>query len=285
MKVSVVIPSYNRAELLPRALKSVFLQSWLIAGNEIEVLLIDDGSIDDTAAVIREQFPGVRYFYQPNSGVSVARNLGIKLASGDWIAFLDSDDEWMPHKLDEQLKYLQDSGLSVCHTGEIWIRHGKRVNQMKKHRKHGGRIFEHCLPLCTLSPSSVLVHRDVFDAVGLFDETLPACEDYDLWLRICAVYPVAYVEQPCIHKFGGHADQLSRRFWGMDRFRVKALEKILDTGLSAEQYSAAHAMLLRKIRILLNGAIKHGNQALERDCYAKLQQWTSDSGTIDCESV
>ncbi len=281
MQVSVVIPSYNRAELLPRALRSVYAQSWLQRGNAIEVLVIDDGSDDETATIVAKQFPQVRYIAQANSGVSAARNAGIRAAHGDWIAFLDSDDEWMPHKLNEQSRLLAESGLLICHTEEIWIRNGIRVNQMNKHRKRGGRIFEHCLPLCALSPSSVIIHRDVLGDVGLFDETLPACEDYDLWLRICARYAVAYVEQACIYKYGGHADQLSRQYWGMDRFRVRALEKILDTRLTADQYSVAYAMLMTKIEILLKGAVKHGNGELVQHCQHKIRQWQSAASSFD----
>ncbi len=102
--------------------------------------------------------------------------------------------------------------MRVCHTDEIWIRNGRRVNARKKHGKKGGWIFQHCLPLCAMSPSSIMIHRDVFTALGGFDERLPACEDYDLWLRITARYPVLFTRQPLIEKYGGHDDQLSRKY-------------------------------------------------------------------------
>ena len=147
--------------------------------------------------------------------------------------------------------------LKICHTEETWIRNGVRVNAMHKHKKTGGWIFEQCLPLCAMSPSSIMIHRSVFDDVGLFDEDLPACEDYDLWLRISAKYPVLFLEQSMINKYGGHEDQLSHKYWGMDRFRIQALEKIIShPDLSVENKHSAIQMLLKKVRIFRNGALK-----------------------------
>ena len=224
--------------------------------------MVDDGSTDSTRQMVAQRFPATIYLYQPNQGVSCARNAGIGAASGEWIALLDSDDEWLPRKLAAQMNLLsQQPEHLLCHTEEIWIRNGRRVNQMKKHTKCGGEIFQRCLSLCIISPSSVLIHRSLFERIGLFDESLPACEDYDLWLRICASHPVAYVATPQIVKHGGHSDQLSRQHWGMDRFRLKALVKIIESGvLSGADLSAARAMLRKKATILANGAEKRGNR-------------------------
>lgn len=224
--------------------------------------MVDDGSTDSTRQMVAQRFPATIYLYQPNQGVSCARNAGIGAASGEWIALLDSDDEWLPRKLAAQMNLLsQQPEHLLCHTEEIWIRNGKQVNQMKKHTKCGGEIFQRCLSLCIISPSSVLIHRSLFERIGLFDESLPACEDYDLWLRICASHPVAYVATPQIVKHGGHSDQLSRQHWGMDRFRLKALVKIIESGaLSGADLSAARAMLRKKAAILANGAEKRGNR-------------------------
>lgn len=256
MKISLIIPSYNRSHLLKRALQSVFEQSLL----PDEVIVVDDGSTDDTAEMLRNLFPQVIYLHQDNAGVSSARNLGIQHSTGSWIALLDSDDTWLKDKLVMQVSSLKQSPeIKICHTEEIWIRNGTRVNAMNKHKKSGGWIFEQCLPLCAMSPSSIMIHHSIFDELGLFDESLPACEDYDLWLRISNAFPVLFLEQPLINKYGGHEDQLSHQHWGMDRFRIQALDKLLKQGqLSHKNKDLATKMLLKKARIFQKGAEKRG---------------------------
>ncbi len=276
MQLSIIIPTYNRQPELGRAIASVMSQSFLKSHTNWELIVVDDGSTDSTQAWLKQAYPQVEYLKQPNRGVSAARNFGLERASGEWIALLDSDDEWLPHKLSEQFNVLQLSGLKVCHTEEIWIRNGVRVNQMNKHKKAGGWIFDRCLPLCAMSPSSVIIHRDVFNHVGVFDESLPACEDYDLWLKISSQYQVCYVERACIKKYGGHESQLSRQFWGMDRFRVIALENLLDSNLllATSEYESARIMLLKKLNILLKGAAKHNNIELAERCRASLLKFS-----------
>lgn len=276
--ISVIIPTLNRQDLLARALRSVLKQT----RPADEIIVVDDGSTDHTHEMLQREFPGVHCLRQENRGVSAARNLGIKKATGPWIALLDSDDEWLPEKLQRQEAALRAAPhMKVCHTEEIWIRHGRRVNQMKKHRKYGGFIFSRCLPLCVMSPSSILLHRDVLDDVGLFDETLPACEDYELWLRICARYEVLFLDEPLINKYGGHADQLSHAFPGqMDKFRIRALEKIIRSGmLNSENHHAAIAAMRGKIRIYCLGAAKRGKQE-EVAHYKKLAHWAQNQQTV-----
>jgi glycosyltransferase involved in cell wall biosynthesis len=257
MQLSVIIPSFNRAQTLTRAIDSVINQKSAVD----EIIVVDDGSTDDTAIQITENYPDIKLIRQSNQGVSAARNAGIKQASFEWIAFLDSDDTWMPDKISiiRQMQHAQSEYL-LFHSDEIWIRNGIRVNPMKKHRKSGGFIFEHCLPLCVISPSAAVVHRSLLQSVRYFDESLPACEDYDLWLKICHQFPVAFIARPLITKYGGHEDQLSCRFWGMDRFRIRSLHRLLENqALTREQYLAAESMLTKKLNILLNGARKHNN--------------------------
>jgi glycosyltransferase involved in cell wall biosynthesis len=252
--ISVVIPSFNRAEVLPRALHSVLSQT----RSPDQVILVDDGSTDGTSDLVAREFPTVTVLLQENRGVSSARNLGVASSTCKWIAFLDSDDEWLPEKLQVQLNELtRNDGYRVCHCDELWIRRGVRVNPMKKHRKKGGWIFRDCLPLCVVSPSAVILERALLESIGGFDESLPACEDYDLWLRIAAFHPVLFVDMPLLVKYGGHDDQLSARYWGMDRFRISALENIIEAGrLNSDDYQAACRMLVRKARIFCNGARK-----------------------------
>ena len=200
-----------------------------------------------------------------NRGVSAARNIGIRLASSEWIGFLDSDDTWKPTKWETQYRKLKtDSTILFSHTNETWIRNGKFVNPMKKHQKHGGWIYEKCLPLCAISPSSVVLHKTLIEKVGTFDESLPACEDYDYWLRITSRVPVQFIESEEIIKTGGHTDQLSKKHWGMDRFRLKALEKQLSNPeLSQDHRNQTLRVFLKKCKILENGARKRGSaQAL-----------------------
>lgn len=258
MQISVIIPTHNRASLLGRALDSVLAQTL----QPLEIIVVDDGSTDRTRDLMSEHYPGCRYISQENAGVSAARNAGIRVAGGDWIALLDSDDTWLPGKLAAQRDCLSEHpGLRLCHSEEIWIRNGRRVNAMNKHAKTGGHIYERCLPLCVISPSAALMHTSLLDDVGLFEESLPACEDYELWLRVCAREAVAYVEQPQIEKFGGHEDQLSRRYWGMDRFRIEALEKMLEEQALSEKYRIATLQtLIEKCRIFALGAAKRGKE-------------------------
>ena len=280
MHISVVIPSYNRAHTLQRALQSVFDQSSTVD----EVILVDDGSTDDSAAMVAQNFPGVSIVRQPNAGVSAARNRGIEAAQYDWIALLDSDDSWLPHKIktvrDAALKH---PGFVLYHSDEIWVRRGVRVNPMQKHRKSGGWIFAQCLPLCAISPSASVIQKSALQDLGLFDESLPACEDYDLWLRLCHRFPVHYIEQPLITKYGGHEDQLSRQYPAMDRFRVRALHRLLDTTvLQQGDFEAARSTLLGKLEILIKGARKHHNQALIDELEPLCRRWQDHNGPATC---
>lgn len=256
--VSVIIPTYNRCHTLARALDSVLAQQHAAH----EVIVVDDGSTDDTTHWINSHYPQVTLISQANKGVSAARNTGITNATGEWIALLDSDDYWFPQKLKVQLQLLQHHpNLRLCHSEEHWIRSGKRVNPMNKHQKTGGWIFQQCLPLCAISPSASLINKSVFAELGGFDEALPACEDYDYWLRLCSREPVAYSSEALIQKYGGHDDQLSQQHWGMDRFRLEAIAKLLrehnsTAYLRPDDYHAALHTFNNKLSIYCDGAIK-----------------------------
>jgi glycosyltransferase involved in cell wall biosynthesis len=254
-KVSVIIPTSNRRDFVREAIASVLAQTY----RDFELLVVDDGSNDNTSAAV-QAFDDVRYVFQPNHGVSAARNRGVALSDGEFLAFLDSDDLWQPRKLAYQVAFFAArADARICQTEEIWLRHGVRVNPHNKHRKVGGDIFARSLELCLVSPSAVMLRRELFEQVGGFDESLPACEDYDLWLRIAATEAIHLIKTPLVIKRGGHADQLSRRFWGMDRFRVAALCKLLDSGaLSPEQRQLTEDTLRVKCKVLAQGARKRG---------------------------
>ena len=267
--VSVIIPTLNRRDLVCQAVASVLAQH----DASLEVIVVDDGSTDGTRAALQAFGGRVRYAYQPTRGVSAARNCGVALATGTWLAFLDSDDLWRRAKLARQLAYhARNPMLRVSQTGEIWIRNGVRVNPCLHHQKPAGDIFAPSLARCVVSPSAVMLHRDLFAALGGFDEGLPACEDYDLWLRLSLREPVGLLDEPLVIKRGGHADQLSRRHWGMDRFRVAALTKLLAANeLGGPRREVALAILQRKCRVLAQGAARRG-RGDEAERYLALAQ-------------
>jgi len=251
--VSVIITTFNRKKFLRDAVMSVLGQEY----NDKEVIIVDDGSTDDSCEEI-EGLP-VRYVWKANAGISSARNFGIRVTEGEYIAFLDVDDIWHKKKLSLQMELMEAEGFSISYTNELWIRDGKKLNQRLRHKKYSGFIFEHCLPLCIISPSSAVIRREIFDTVGLFDESLPVCEDYDMWLRIAAQYPILFVDEPLIIKRGGHGDQLSRRYEAMDKYRIQSLEKLLHNGsLDNEKREKVISELEKKCMIYAQGALKRG---------------------------
>lgn len=265
-RVSVIIPTYNRAWCLPEAVDSVLAQT----DPHFELIVVDDGSRDATASILAAYGHRIRVLTQKNRGVSAARNLGVRAARGNLLAFLDSDDLWQPEKLARQQAFFdRHAGAMICQTEEIWIRRGVRVNPRHRHRKPSGDIFKASLALCLVSPSAVMLRRELLDRVGLFDESLPACEDYDLWLRVSARFPVHLIEAPLVIKRGGHDDQLSRQH-SLDRYRIQSLNNLLGAGLlSADQSRTAAAMLAKKCRIYAAGCRKRG-RIQEADYYDTL---------------
>jgi glycosyltransferase involved in cell wall biosynthesis len=256
-QVSVIIPTYNRGWIIKEAIDSVLAQDY----TEFELIVVDDGSTDHTPDVLDLYRNVIKVFSQKNKGVSAARNRGIAEASGKFIAFLDSDDLWLSQKLSVQIEYFnQTPDALICQTEEVWIRNGIRVNPRKRHKKPSGMIFKPSLELCLVSPSAVMIQRSLLDSVGKFDETLPACEDYDLWLRISCRFPVHLIDESLIIKRGGHDDQLSSRA-GLDKFRIKAIEKIINSGLlSEDQHRAAVDTLKKKCDIYAAGCRKRGRE-------------------------
>lgn len=253
--VSVIIPTFNRARLLPRALDSVLAQHH----SRFETIVVDDGSTDATPSLLAGYGDAVRVISQRNQGVSAARNAGIRASRGRLIAFLDSDDAWTPDKLSVQAAFFKETpGALICQTEEIWIRNGRRVNPKNKHRKPSGMIFEPSLKLCLVSPSAVMMRRTLFDLKGMFNETFPVCEDYDLWLRISRDTPVYRIDTPCTIKYGGHDDQLSAGH-SQDKYRIASILNLVRGGrLSPGQKAAAMRVLVKKARVYGNGCIKRG---------------------------
>lgn len=259
--VSVVIPSFNRKKLLQRALQSVLRQTF----TDYELMVVDDGSEDGTQdlPILKER--KIRFIrLEENRGVSSARNIGVKQSSGDWIAFLDSDDEWFTSKLEKQISWCRyNPRFEIMQTREIWIRNGNRVNPPITHQKFQGDLFEASLKRCMITPSSVLLRKSLFEKAGGFNEAIPVCEDYDLWLRITCQYHIGLLDQYLLKRYGGHSDQLSVSMMGMDRFRIQSMLDLLDTNLlNQTQIILLRTVLSSKARIVANGYLKRGNEAL-----------------------
>ncbi|MDD5674707.1 MAG: glycosyltransferase family A protein [Chitinivibrionales bacterium] len=256
--VSIIIPTYNRARLLGRALDSVFAQDF----SDYEIIVVDDGSTDDTTALPQLADGRVRLLrLSCNCGVACARNHGVAAAAGRLIAFLDSDDAWLPQKLSRQTAWLlKNPGFRIMQTGEIWIRNGARVNPPATHKKIHGDIFASSLERCMVTPSSALLEKELFLEMGGFNECLRACEDYDLWLKIACRYPIGLLDENLLVRYGGHADQLSGTTFALDRFRVRSLLDLLTCGaLSAERRKLTKDILAKKAGILAQGFKKHAN--------------------------
>jgi len=264
---SVIIPTYNRQGFFQKAIDSVLSQTF----KDFELIIIDDGSIDETKKLVFSYNDRrITYVYQENHGVAHARNQGLKKAKGGWIAFLDSDDWWLPQKLArvrESIDYFKE--FKVFHTEEIWYRQGERLKQKKIHKKPTGNVYLYAIKLCCISISTAVVHKSIFEDIGVFDETLPACEDYDFWLRAMARYPVHLIDEHLTEKEGGRKDQLSS-LWGLDRYRIQSLVKMLRSGiLKEEDHEQTRREMLKKAQVYINGCRKR-NRWNEVDNYSGL---------------
>ena len=266
--VSVIVPTFNRAWTLKDAVDSVLAQDY----PNIELIIIDDGSKDNTQKLLKAYKDKIIGLRQENKGVSAARNAGIKKSNGVFIALLDSDDAWDKKKISCQVEFFQcNPEAMICQTEEIWIRNGRRVNPKAKHKKPSGMIFEPSLELCLVSPSAVMMKRQLFELKGYFNEDFTVCEDYDLWLRISSTLPVFLIDKPYTIKRGGHKDQLSS-FHSQDKFRIRSLSALIKSGsLTRDQAAKAKKVLKQKCVIYGNGCIKRGKRQ-EGEYYLDLNQ-------------
>ena len=262
MRVSVVIPTHERREQVCRAVRSV------LAGHRAadEIVVVDDGSTDGTCDAVSEIEGPLEVIQLPvNRGPAHARNVGIASARNEWVALLDSDDWWLPSHLETLVAYAEEHPTYAVHqTRERWYRGGRRVNPKQHHIPRAGDLFELSLRLCLVSSSAVLMQKQAFNAAGGYDERMPVCEDYDLWLRLARRTHFGFVDEETIEKEGGRNDQLSRRHWGMDRFRVFSLVKLLSTPLPPPLFEATRAVCLEKLAILRSGAERRGRVEIVR---------------------
>jgi len=257
-RITVVVPVFNRHQTIGRAIDSILSQSYAPE----RIIVVDDASTDKTPGMLKSYGDKLTCLSLPrNSGPSRARNEGIKHAKAEWIAFLDSDDSWEKDKLKNQIAYLNKYPFyQILQPEEVWIRNGKRVNPCKHHKKPEGWIWEPSLERCLVSPSGVLVKRSLLERYGLFDESLPVCEDYDLWLKISRHHPVGLEPSFSVIKYGGHEDQLSRQYPAIDSFRVRSLARLLKNELHPDFRKKITFVLVKKLKILIKG-------------YEKRQKW------------
>lgn len=273
---AIITTILTRQNLLSQAMMSVVKQQ--LAARQI-IVVIDRAPNSREADITKENLSlskqlsselldehNISFIKNTGKGISAARNTGIAKAKSEWVAFLDDDDRWLPDKMIEQAKLIEeangDNSVSdvpypICHSDEMWLCNGTELKQLSKHRKQGGKIYPNCLELCCISPSAVVLHKSIFTKHGLFDENMPVCEDYDMWLRICAYEEVLFLDKPLVIKNGGHKGQLSKRYWGMDRFRIYAAQKMLhDDNLPAVYREMTTDSIKQRLEILANGADK-----------------------------
>ncbi len=264
--VSIIIPSFQRRSLLERAINSVLSQTY----KNYELIIVDDGSTDGTFEWLSQSaFPcSFKVLYQKNAGVSTARNLGLQISNKKWVAFLDSDDEWLPTKLEEQIMFSKDHPqIKVIHTEELWFRNNTPVPVHKKYLKNSGDLFLRATQRCVIGPSTVLINTQFLKSLNGFDESYPACEDYELWLRVCILENVGLVNKPLIKKHAGAIDQLSN-LRDLDYWRVQALHKLIQNkSLKNQRCTQAKSEIVIKLKILSLGYEKYHNP--ERLLWAK----------------
>ncbi|MFA5007865.1 MAG: glycosyltransferase family A protein [Candidatus Omnitrophota bacterium] len=277
---SVIIPTYNRAKFLKIALDSIIAQTL----NDYEVIIVDDGSTDETKTMLETMRKAssalnknTRYFYHENKGPAAARNYAFKQAKGEFICFLDSDDRFREDKLEITQQYIKNyPQYKIFHTEEIWYRKGALLSQKIYHKKPSGEVFENAVKMCSISMSTAAIKKDIFDDIGYFDESMPACEDYDFWLRAASKYPVFLIPYCLTIKEGGHPGQQSFRYPAMDTFRIYALKKILESGkLSGDNFKIAANELRRKCEIFIKGALKRGKTEEAGYCQSLIKKFTT----------
>ncbi|MCL2480272.1 MAG: glycosyltransferase family 2 protein [Spirochaetaceae bacterium] len=261
--ISVIIPVYNRSDLLSEAVKSVINQNF----SDFELIVADDCSEDDIKRTL-ETIPlieniSLKYLrLQKHSGMpGFVRNSGCKIADGSYIAFLDSDDLWLPDKLEKQIALLAGN-MSICHTREIWQRGDKVVSQSSQRHKREGDIFEDSLIKCIIGPSTVIIEKGLFEKYGGFREDIEIAEDYELWLRITENTPIAYIDQPLVIKRAGDWEQLSEKYGQIEIFRIKALKQLVEKSFfKPDKMVLAKKVLSEKCRIYAAGCRKRGKDS------------------------
>jgi glycosyltransferase involved in cell wall biosynthesis len=242
----VIIPTHNRASLLPRAINSVLAQTF----SDFELFVVDDASNDETARVI-QGFSDSRITYirhEVNRGESESRNTGIRNARGEYIAYLDDDDEWVPEKLDKQVKVMDSSPpeTGVVYTGCDYVElgTGRKLGTQKVYQR--GRVLEHLLTKNFIPGPTALVRKKCFQKVGEYDPTVRYGPDWEMWIRIARYFDFEAIPEP-LYRYSIHANQLTANFGLM----LVGLERILELHSDLFlKHASAHGRQLFQLGLL-----------------------------------
>lgn len=256
--ISVIIPTYNRSHTVGKAIESVLRQTY----QDFEINVIDDGSTDNTREALAPYLDKILYEYKENAGIASARNRGIELAKGEYIAFLDSDDFWKPEKLERQMecfaKHPQYGLVATrCITNVVDLNFNTiAINKVRRSGKSGW-VYPDLFCKNFLRTSSVMVKKECFQEVGKFDEAFPRCEEIDMWLRLSKKYPVGFINDILTvytrrPKETRHNNIEGRKIW------IKVLEKNYDPELIPR--SLYKKRLARIYNHIAESALKDGNR-------------------------
>lgn len=267
--VSCVIPTHNRADLLPRAISSIQNQTY----KNLEIIIVSDGSTDNTKNIVDDIAKNdnrIKFFENiPAQGGNVARNTGIELSEGEYVAFLDDDDEWLPEKIERQLEIMEsDESIGFVYTGVHIIYVNEKSEYNSKAREIGNLNKRILLDNCVGTTSTVMVRKDIFKKAGVFDVELKALQDYDLWIRICQHCNVGMVCDEMINYYNytgtAQVSALTKKYEESFAYINKKYEDLFSS-LSEDE------ALLKKNNetvLLINKAMRNGDKKLARS-YAK----------------
>ena len=275
-EVSVIIPTYNSAHYVTEAVDSVLGQSY----RDFEIVVIDDGSTDDTRSVMSRYGSPVRYLRQPNGGVAEARNRGIEESRGRYVAFLDADDTWAPNKLEQQVEALRnDPGRKACYTA-VTVTDADLTPVSVTRSRRRGRAMEDLLYLGNVvgTPSTVICERALLQSAGGFDLSLSQCADWDMWIRLAARTDFLYLDEPLV-KYRVHATNMSRNAALLEEDSLRVLEKSFDMpGLPAALRSRRRAAFAHNYMVLA-GTYSHARR------YADFARCASRAVALDFRQV